>query len=425
MASGTQAGHHRVFTIIVPVTDGEAVDEALKQIASAADEPKFAFERMPGLHYASVTLLEPLDERGVGRSLVIELNTDQPIKECIESLVELDTGALGHVMKTPGWPADGDRDAKVAFLDDEKRVHTPGAYHVGNTGRELEQIKLEARLWDSIQTFLDAEDLRGAGPSEVHRALRAMVEADPEVKAALDDDDDPRIEPEPLWKVLLTPPSLGTTLAVLVRFPWIFIRERFESPTIDLSDPPRLAEIEALEDQLHCVQNHLTSVVEIKTGMRGVSASKFRLKVLNRVLKIINAAARRVYIEGELGGIPTIHFAHWVVIDEGKRLLFVSNFDGSWESYLDDFIELAHAGLTAVWSNCVGFPRSRFLVGEGATNGEAFKRWARRTSQVTRVWYHAYPELSVAQIDVNTTIRRILAKESPNGSELEELCRLV
>ncbi|MBV8455159.1 MAG: hypothetical protein JO122_00915, partial [Acetobacteraceae bacterium] len=64
---------------------------------------------------------------------------------------------------------------------------------------------------------------------------------------------------------------------------------------------------------------------------------------------------------GFLSDIGTIHFARWVTPPGTRDLLFFSNFDSSWESYLEDFITLAHAGLTGVWSNSIGFPRSENL----------------------------------------------------------------
>ncbi|WP_436441436.1 hypothetical protein, partial [Enterococcus faecium] len=73
---------------------------------------------------------------------------------------------------------------------------------------------------------------------------------------------------------------------------------------------------------------------------------------------------------GELGGIPTILSARWVMIDGGKRLLFLDNYGGAWESYLNEFIDLAAVkGLNAIWSNTFvtaegksyGFPAAKFL----------------------------------------------------------------
>jgi hypothetical protein len=103
-----------------------------------------------------------------------------------------------------------------------------------------------------------------------------------------------------------------------------------------------------------------------------------------------------------------IHFARWVITPDGRHLIFLSNFDGSWESYLNDFIDLAASGLTAVWThtdNAVGFPRTRWLVREGARDEARFKAYARFSMVPTNVWYSAYPDISVANIDNNMRIR--------------------
>ena len=85
--------------------------------------------------------------------------------------------------------------------------------------------------------------------------------------------------------------------------------------------------------------------------------------------------------------------------------MFFSNFDSSWESYLEDFITLAHAGLTGVWSNSIGFPRTENLFQKGATDGERFKRYARQSMVPTRFWYSAYPALTTNTIRTNAAIR--------------------
>jgi len=102
--------------------------------------------------------------------------------------------------------------------------------------------------------------------------------------------------------------------------------------------------------------------------------------------------------------------------------MFLSNFDGSWESYLDDFIEKVSHGLTAVWSSCDGFPPARFLIGEGATHGPEFKAWARASMHPTLVWYQAYPTLGVTDIDLNSRVRRGLgSRPKDEGAWLDEL----
>lgn len=109
---------------------------------------------------------------------------------------------------------------------------------------------------------------------------------------------------------------------------------------------------------------------------------------------------------GFLGDIGTIHFARWVTIPGTRDLIFLSNYGGSWESYLEDFITRAHAGLTGVWSNTIGFPRTTNLFMDGAIDGERFKRFARESMDYTPFWYSGYPALTTANIRTNALVRR-------------------
>ena len=104
-------------------------------------------------------------------------------------------------------------------------------------------------------------------------------------------------------------------------------------------------------------------------------------------------------------GIPTIHFARWVILDGGRQVLFFSNFDGSWQQYLGDFIDKSGWGLTAIFSNTADFPRSRYLFWGGAYDEEHFLAWARHTQVPTQVWYSAYPQLSIKNVNTNSAIR--------------------
>jgi hypothetical protein len=142
------------------------------------------------------------------------------------------------------------------------------------------------------------------------------------------------------------------------------------------------------------------------------------------VLWAVNLLARARATHGELSGISSIHFAHWSLIDNGRRLLFLSNFDGSWENYLDDFIDKASIGLTAVWSNTVDFPRTRFLVFGGAADGPRFKAMARKSQTVTNAWYSAYWDQTVQGIDNNSSIRETLAEPFELATAVAWLRRL-
>jgi len=159
-------------------------------------------------------------------------------------------------------------------------------------------------------------------------------------------------------------------------------------------------------------QNHLASLTRVKPGL-------FRIWLLRATLFVINLLSRFWFNRGELGGIPTILSARWVLIDGGRRLLFLDNYGGAWESYLNEFIDMtAVKGLNAIWSNtfvkaqgqCYGFPATRFFFWGGAQAERPFKAYVRESQIETVAWYGAYPTLSVVNINDNSQLRQSLGK---------------
>jgi hypothetical protein len=54
-----------------------------------------------------------------------------------------------------------------------------------------------------------------------------------------------------------------------------------------------------------------------------------------------------------------LHEGRFVLFDDGKRLLFASSFDGSWDDYIDDFfVTYIRETFDATFSHCVGYPGS-------------------------------------------------------------------
>ena len=164
--------------------------------------------------------------------------------------------------------------------------------------------------------------------------------------------------------------------------------------------PERFAPIADRENR--GVQNHLAAISVMKPGL-------LRRLTLRLTFLAIKIAATRAFEPGRLSDIGSIHYARWVLLPGTDKLLFFSNYGGSWESYLEDFITKAHAGLTGVWSNTIGFPRTRNLFQDGATNGALFKLWAREQQIPTPFWYSAYPELTTFHIRRNAAIRAAIA----------------
>jgi hypothetical protein len=173
-------------------------------------------------------------------------------------------------------------------------------------------------------------------------------------------------------------------------------------------DERLLGEMARREDWIP--QNHMGSVVLVKPGTLRTALFRVGHRGLGLLLRVLAT-------DGYLGSMRTVHFAHWAFVNNGSRLMFFSNFDHSWESYLDDFIEKAHMGLTLAWGSDVGFPPTRFLVLDGASHGRKFKAWARHSMAVSRFWYSAYRDLTVDQIERNARIACGLRKETMSEQE--------
>jgi len=162
-------------------------------------------------------------------------------------------------------------------------------------------------------------------------------------------------------------------------------------------------------------QNHLTSLTRVKSGFVHAVA-------LRATLFAINLLSRLWFNVGTLGDIPTILSARWVLIDSGRRLLFLDNYGGAWDSYLNEFIDMtAVKGLNAIWTNtfvevegsdggCYSFPETLFYFWRGAQDEHPFKAYVRESQVETIAWYSAYPTLSVVNINTSTAARQSLSK---------------
>jgi Dyp-type peroxidase family len=115
----------------------------------------------------------------------------------------------------------------------------------------------------------------------------------------------------------------------------------------------------------------------------------------------------------------TIHFARWVKPPGTDALLFMSNYDGSWLSYLEDFTALASLGLNAAWGHSRGVPTATLMFLGGASDSDAFKRFAKRSLRRTNFWYSAYPGVTLENIRRNALIHDGLMRAA-NATEAQD-----
>ena len=186
---------------------------------------------------------------------------------------------------------------------------------------------------------------------------------------------------------------------------WRFYARLRKLEKTDKADdvPPNAAAVgEIMKRESFAAQNHMAATSTMKPG-------KLRHMTLQLGLWVAGQLAIHFSRPSFLADTGVIHFARWVLLPGTNQLLFFSNYDGAWESYLEDFIERASQGVTGIWSNTRGFPRTVNLFNEGASDGNRLRRWVRRQQRPTRCWYTAYPHLTLPRIRINAAIRQGIA----------------
>jgi hypothetical protein len=199
---------------------------------------------------------------------------------------------------------------------------------------------------------------------------------------------------------------LATVALVALRI-WLFTRalRRREAEHEHWDEDEELEHLEKVtRREYQQAQSHLISETEIVDG---------RTDTLQGVLRVVQFFATWFFNLGHLATIPSIHFARFMVIPERKTLLFFSNYDDRFDTYLGDFSDVV--GVTAVWGNTKQFPQPFLLVLDGARQENLFKRFARTSQRESLIWYSAYPNLTVGEIDRATRLREAMDRDPDDG----------
>jgi Dyp-type peroxidase family len=194
-------------------------------------------------------------------------------------------------------------------------------------------------------------------------------------------------------------------LALVAGFCVALLRWKEAHDVVDDREAPidHIQAINASENHPGFAQNHIMAIGDLKPGL-------FRRLVHAFALWGIGATVGFFFRPGFVLNMGTIHYARWWHLPGTDKAVFFSNYNGSWDSYLEDFITRARWGQTAAWSNWVGFPKTRFLIQSGAQDGDRFKRWVRCQQQIVPFWYSRFPQLTTDQIRNNALIHYGLAR---------------
>jgi hypothetical protein len=366
------------------------------------------FAKLTTTHFARLVALGEaagLDGRPLPARLIYLSDVDEPLEQHLDELLTHAGAGLDRVFShCEGYPA-GRRAPTVARRRAwiEEHLVDAGASYVNTVGRTLEDVLREDGLRRAIAGFLDARDWADAEPEDVRAAVQDYVNTRPDLDWA-------QRPPDGLGAAELARRLVdlaGVPLALLALAPvvapvlplWfaaLLAHELTDDAEHLRPDDAHVLELSELEDI--AAQNQFSAVGTVKPGrLRRVTASV--------LLRLLDYGTRNLFNNGNLTGIRTIHFARWVFIDDKRRLVFASNYDGSLESYMDDFIDKVAWGLNAVFSNGSGYPRTIALILGGAKREQEFKDFLRRHQVPTQVWYSAYPHLTAVNIANNARVR--------------------
>jgi hypothetical protein len=216
----------------------------------------------------------------------------------------------------------------------------------------------------------------------------------------------------PAVLVVLSPVLLLSLPVVAVI---LLLHELRDVPDRGPLDASLVERLRAAEDRV--AHNPFTVVGYLKPG-------PFRALLTRVVLFAISYSVRHVLNRGSLAGVKTIHFARWVYLSP-RRMTFLSTYDGSLESYMDDFIDKVAWGLNAIFSNGLGYPRTVLLFWRGARDEEPFKNNLRHHQVPNHVWYSAYHDLTALNVAANAAVRKGLARRNLCDDQAREWLALL
>jgi hypothetical protein len=390
------------------------------------------FGRFDRLHFARFVIL---DDQTLGDIETAYKRKPVPYPLSMAFLVDFDGDTDSFLDELVRVAGDGLRSifscAGLSATDDLltwMRAHSvkASASYVNWLGRTVRQVREEMALRDFLCTYL-----RGPGASVV-KTLPAAAVRKTLIAEVRREQSAGRLKLTPIprtplgwWLankldflfgivlilVLVVFALLFTPLTIIILVVYLILLRVRETTDPEITPRPPQAWREKLaEIEDHDVTNQFSAMGSLKPGA-------FRLLNIRIGLAAVKWGARHFYTRGRLARVSSIHFARWVFINDRKRLYFASNYDGSLESYMDDFINKVGFGLNLVFSNGIGYPRTNYLVCDGAHDEQKFKRYIRRHELPTEVWYNSHPGLTAVDLARNTRIREGLQRRSMNEAE--------
>ena len=400
------------LTLLFDTRDDKMTDliQELNKLSENIEENEsMPFAKMTKIHFARWVIMDAttdVEGNPISAHLLFESDYDGKEADHIDEMLHFGLPGFINVLRTcKGFPEKQDvsREEVLSYI----RAHSvpKTGLFIGAWGRSVKQIKQEKHLCDAIENYLDEhrETLITQSPVEIRNKIKEFVWSKPEFAWAKEPPGKRSFKQAflhygELFYLICCLIILLPFLLIMVITALIMLRrqELKEPPTDHHLDKSKVSLLQKHEK--FNLQNQFSAVGNIKPGT-------FRLRFLKKTLWMINRVSRYVFNKGKLATIPSIHFARWVFLDNHKRLIFISNYDGTSDQYLTDFVNKQPAPMSAIFCHMMDFPKTKWLVLEGARDMKGFVAWARKKQIPSQVWYSAYKDITVKNIIANTKVR--------------------
>jgi hypothetical protein len=426
------------FLVIAPIADGREADlrallDTMNSAPGLADPHNglVPFGRFERLHFARLVVVHDanmadLRHYGVSPPRLAPLlaflgDCDGPAEELLSDM----SARAGDGLRRLFSHCEGFSQANDLLAWMRGRSVPASANYVNWVGRTVRQAREECALHRALSARVPRMAL--ASVVDAQRVRRELVEyVGVEVRAGRLALTPPAPTPVP-WVLANLAHAVAVPLVGLLVLPLILVAlpvliyqlRRRETNDPEICPHPAqkaLAELRRLEDR--DLTNQFTAIGPVKPGL-------FRRWLVMVLLLLIDYGCRHVFTRGYLARVQTIHFARWVVLDDSSRVLFCSNYDGSHEAYMDDFINKVAWGLNLIFSNGVGWPRTDWLIKRGARRELCFKKYQRGHQIPSQVWYKAYPGLTLTDLARNRRIREGLEQAEMSDAQALAWLRLL
>ncbi len=401
----------RPLTLVAKLSPGQVpgLREVLDEIGrEPSNNPYMRLDESRRTHFARFVIV---DDETVGPRLLFSADYDGALKDYIAELLAI-TPRMGSI-----WGPCEDYSGTTDFERFVCNQMIPVSdIYIGFPTLTKESIQARAEIRNCLEELCDLDGVAGYLQSARLSGLLDLLQ---------------RAAPAPsAWQrvkasAALAERALGdqarqafrsSFLALGVAYGKLLVKSDFSrvsSQSVDLAARRQylehLAQLGAVEDRY--VQNQMTLLAAVKPDRKSQLLLRFSMLLADPIIKY-------GWPSGQFSGVSTLHSFHWAVIDRGSRLVFISNFDGSSQNYLGDFLDNLSWGLNLFYANCVDYPQG------GMAEVVPFYEWIRSHQYVPQVYYSAYPSETVLNINRDEQITLELCSHF-NRTSVEEWLRLL